>query len=84
MPLKPLHDAIDAMIPLIPETYELHDELVGKLEVKKQESLDGIKTQKVLRKETDLILRQYLGPIGTTPENKLWVEEVTKAYYAQV
>jgi len=82
MPLVLLHVAIDNMIPLIPDTYDKRDELVGLLEGKKQESLANVKTQKLLRRETDQILKQYLGPLSLGPD-KIWVDEVTKAYYAQ-
>lgn len=79
--LEPLHDAIDEMIPLIPEDYVDRETVVNLLLAKKQESIDNIKTQKVLRREVERqILNPYFGPLQLTPA-KVWVDEVAKVFY---
>jgi len=78
----PLHDAIDNMIPLIPMDYVDRDLVVGLLEGKKQESIDNVKTQKILRKETEKqILGVYLTPLQPTNP---WVNDVARAFYETV
>lgn len=79
---RPLHDAIDAMIPLIPEDYVDRELVVGLLEVKKQQSIDNVQTQKILRKDVEKnILNKYLGPLQL---NNPWVNDVAKEFYATV
>lgn len=79
---RPLHEAIDAMIPFIPETYADRDLVVGLLEEKKQQSIDNVQTQKILRKDVEKnILNKYLGPLQPVYP---WVSDVAKEFYATI